>query len=129
MAKNDTMEITDFDAKPLTASQVMEMQRLYMDKLERNVVELAGTISKKFVSEPRQKVDKQSGEPVLLNGEYQYWPARSSVTLDFVGGNISIGVESDWFDDMQIGDRVLFTGRKGLSFGSVNDVFHSYVKL
>lgn len=128
MAKNE--QPIDFDQKPLTIADVQEQTRLYMEKITRNKIELAGVIRDKRVSQPKQKFDKQTGEPILnADGTPQFWDSYYYVTLAFEGGETSVAVEEKWFDNLFIGQRVLFEGHKGNRFGNVVDVFHNYILL
>jgi hypothetical protein len=129
MAKN-TEVLEDHDGKVMTPEMVYEMQRQYMKKISTNEVRLAGIVRSKEETAGKPKVDRKTNEPVLDdNGQQEYWDGFKSVTIAFEGGETRIDVHSDWFDQIVIGERVLFEGSKGLKWGKVNDVYHSMTVL
>ncbi|MDD3506639.1 MAG: hypothetical protein PHX65_08865 [Sulfurimonas sp.] len=131
MAKdNNVNEIKDFGSKPLTIEDVQEQTRIYMERISTNKVAIAGVVRDKRVSEPKMKIDKKTNEPILNeDGSPAYWSPYYSVTIAFEGGEMPLNVKSDWFESLEVGDRVLFEGCKGLSFGRIDDVFHKYTIL
>lgn len=133
MAK-ETTDLMDYDTKPLTQADVMEQTRLYMEKYNTNDVRIAGDIRSKYLGEAKQKMSRDAegkytipvfsddGSPVLKE------PYRS-VTIAFNGGEMSIAVSAEMFENVDIGKRYLFEGVKGVSFGSVQDIFHRCFQL
>lgn len=131
MAKdNNSNEIQDFGSVPLTIADVQEQTRIYIERISTNKVAIAGVIREKRVSEPKMKIDKKTNEIILgEDGLPQYWSPYYSVTIAFEGGELPLNVKSDWYESLEIGNRVLFEGCKGLSFGRIDDVFHKYTIL
>lgn len=120
----------DYDMKPLTVADVQEQTRIYMERMNTNVVKIAGTVTAKRKSEPRPKIDKKTNEHLLNeDGSPAFWSPYYYVALAFHGGEIDVQVQDDWYADINVGDNVLFTGRKGLRFGSINDVYHNFTIL
>lgn len=128
--KNDLLEVEDFGSKPLTIADIQEQTRIYIERISTNKVAIAGVIREKRVSEPKIKIDKKTNE-VILNedGSPAYWSPYYSVTIAFEGGEISLNIKPDWYESLDVGNRVLFEGVKGLSFGRIDDVFHKYTVL
>jgi len=128
--KNDLLEIEDFGTKPLTIADIQEQTRIYMERISTNKVAIAGVIREKRVSEPKIKIDKKTNEVILSeDGSPAYWSPYYSVTIAFEGGEISLNIKPDWYESLDVGNRVLFEGIKGLSFGRIDDVFHKYTVL
>lgn len=125
----------DFDAKPLTISDIQEQTRIYMERMTTNKVLLAGAVRGRRVTEPKLKykrgLDGRYTDEMVLdeNGFAQYWASKYYVSLAFEGGEIDLLVERDWYDNLNIGSRVLFEGAKGTKFGNVQDIYHSYTIL
>lgn len=132
MAKDinsENEELKDF-SKPLTAQDVEEQMRIYMERLTTNTVRIAGVVRALNVSTPKQKFDKQTKEPVLNElGEPTFWDSYYYATIAFEGGELDIQIKDDWFHNLVLGNRVLFEGVKGLKFAKVQDIFHSYTVL
>lgn len=122
--------IKDYDSKPLTIADVQEQTRIYIERICTNKVSLAGVVRGKNISEPKPKIDKKSGEHILGDdGSPAYWSPYHYVTIAFEGGELDVQVEAEWHMSLQMGNRVLFDGCKGLKFGKVADVFHTYTIL
>ena len=120
----------DYDTKPLTVADIQEQTRIYMDRLNTNKVSIAGTIISKRVSDLKPKIDKKTVEHITNeDGSPAFWSPYYSVTIAFKGGETSINVLEAWYPLLEFGQDVLFEGRKGLSFGNISDVFHSYTIL
>lgn len=123
-------DIKDFDKVPTSVADVEEITRKYMEKISKNEINLAGLVRAKNQSQPKPKVDKQTKEPIFNeDGSPSYWSSYFYVVLAFEGGELDVQVDEKWFNELQIGMRVLFIGAKGLKFGKIQDVFHSYVIL
>jgi hypothetical protein len=117
-------------SKPLTIEDVHEQTRLYMERLTRNKVEIAGVIRGKNKSEPKPKIDKKTNEPIFNDdGTPAFWAPYHYVTLAFEGGELEIPVDVDMYNGLDIGMRVLMEGVKGLKFGKVQDNFFKYTVL
>lgn len=126
--KEDT--IKDYDSKPLTIADVQEQTRIYLERISTNRVSLAGVVRGKNISEPKPKIDKRSGDFILNDdGSQAYWSPYHYVSIAFEGGELDVQVEAEWYASLQVGNRVLFDGCKGIKFGKVADVFHSYTVL
>ena len=126
MGKEVNNTAMDFDSKPLTIADVQEQTRIYMERMNTNKVLIAGSITSKRKSDPKPKIDKKTNEQMFNeDGSPAFWSPYYYVILAFQGGEISVNVLDDWYAELQIGQNVLFEGRKGLSFGNVADVFHT----
>lgn len=120
----------DYDTKPLTVADIQEQTRIYMERLNTNKVQIAGCVAGKRKSEPKPKIDKKTNEHILNeDGSPAFWSPYYYVVLAFQGGEMSVQVQDDWYEVLQVGQNVLFEGRKGLSFGDVRDVFHTFTIL
>ena len=135
MAKTEN-ELKDLTKAPLlTIEDVQREQMALMRKLTANEVRLAGTIRGLRVSEGKQRFKKDdkgnyTDEPVLDDqGNVQFWANKYYVTLAFEGGELDILVSEDSYNNLQMGNRVLFEGSKGTRFGQVQDIFHSHTVL
>lgn len=132
---NEKNQGIDFDSKPLTIADVHEQTRIYMERISTNKVQIAGKVTDMRKTEPKMKYKKDkdgknTDEPLLdENGHAQFWDSRHYVALAFEGGQLDIQIKPDWATSITVGNRVLFEGVKGLNFGSVQDVFHSYTIL
>lgn len=122
--------ITDYDKVPTSVADVEEITRRYMEKISKNEIQLAGIVRAKNQSQPKQKFDKKTSEPIFNDdGSPAFWGSYFYVVLAFEGGELDVQIDEKWFNDLEIGKRVLFTGAKGLKFGKIQDVFHGYVIL
>lgn len=116
--------------QPLTAQDIQEQMRLYMERLTTNSVRVAGVIRALNVSKPKQKFDKQTNEPLLDEGGNPiFWDSYYYATIAFEGGELDVQILVDWYDNLKLGSRVLFEGVKGIKFGKVHDIFHTYTVL
>jgi hypothetical protein len=128
-------DIKDFGTKPLTLEDVQEQTRIYMEKYIMNSVRIAGTVVSVKEGEPKPKFKKDDkGEYTtehLLDseGNIQFWETSYSANITFDGGELYVRVTKNMFDSLILGSRYLFTGIKGLSYGSIQDKFHSCIKL
>ena len=130
MAKIKQGQDLDFDKNPTESVESEQAKMLkFMKTYNANEVKLAGTVRSTYVSDPKQKFDKKTNEPILdENGMPTYWEPYRSVTIAFEGGELQVNVQKDMFETMIVGQRYLFEGVKGLNFGKVEDVFHTAVK-
>ena len=127
---NPKKQDKNFDEVPMTQEQYQEHMRKYMQRWNMNEVRLAGTVRSTFISEPKMKVDRKTNEPILgEDGQPTYWDSFRSVTVAFDGGEVSINLSKDIFETMVVGQRYLFEGVKGMSFGRVDDIYHSVTML
>ena len=121
-------QVQDYDV-PKDAQGMQEQMALYMEQYNRNVVELAGKVISKNEGEAKPKIDKKTGEPVVVDGIPQFWEPFRSCEVIFEGGSININLDAKNFDNVVVGKRYLFCGVMGLSFGRVQPVFHSITGL
>ncbi|MFA6195643.1 MAG: hypothetical protein WC656_03250 [Sulfurimonas sp.] len=135
MAKdnNATPEI-NFDTPVLTIADVQEQTRLYMEKTSRNVVEIAGLITGKRKTEPQPRMKKVDGkytdiQEINEDGSPKFWDSRYYISLAFEGGEIDVSIIKEWDESLDIGTRILLSGRKGTKFGSIQDIYSKYTIL
>ncbi len=125
---------TNFDAPVLTIADVQEQTRLYMERISKNSIELAGIISGKRKTEPQPRMKRVDGkytdiQEVNEDGSPKFWDSRFYITLAFEGGAIDVSITKEWDADLEIGTRILLSGRKGINFGTVQDIYSKYTIL
>ena len=123
MAKDTTenQELPNFDNPKASANEMM----LFMRKYNRNEINLAGTVTLLEVSNPSPKIDKKTNAPVLSeDGTPQFWDPFYTVSISFEGGMTRLNLSQLLFQKLKQGDRYLFKGSMGQSFGKVQPVFH-----
>lgn len=124
----------DFDAKPLTIADVQEQTRIYLERISTNKILIAGIVRDKRKTEPKIKMKRVDGkytdEPILDDdGQVQYWDPKYYITIAFEGGELDLLVELSWYSSLNVGNRALFEGHKGVKYGNVQDIYTNYTVL
>jgi hypothetical protein len=118
-------------SKPLLTMEDVHAEIARIQALQTtNSVRVAGIVRSLNVSNPRQRFDKQTKEPILdESGQPMFWSPYYYATIAFEGGELDINLKEDMFNELVLGKRYLFDGCKGLNFGKVQDQFHSVTVL
>jgi len=124
----------DFDAKPLTIADVQEQTRIYLERISTNKILIAGIVRDKRKTEPKIKMKRVDGkytdEPIFdEDGQFQYWDPKYYITIAFEGGELDLLVELSWYSSLNVGNRALFEGHKGVKYGNVQDIYTNYTVL
>ncbi|MDD2358678.1 MAG: hypothetical protein PHX13_12280 [Thiovulaceae bacterium] len=127
---DDGVELKDM-SKPLLTMEDVHAEIARIQALQTtNSVRVAGIVRALNVSNPKQRFDKQTKEPILDEaGQPMFWAPYYYATIAFQGGELDINLKEDMFNELVLGKRYLFEGCKGLSFGKVQDQFHSVTVL
>ncbi|MDT8339113.1 MAG: hypothetical protein RQ763_07930 [Sulfurimonas sp.] len=131
-AVNDNEQ--DFDTKPLTIADVQEQTRIYLERISTNKISIAGIVREKRKTDPKMKMKRVDGkytdEPVLdENGQAQFWEPKYYLNIAFEGGELDLPIEASWYNSLDVGNRALFDGHKGVKFGNVQDIYTHYTVL
>ena len=109
-------KIEDKDVSPqMTMEEMKNEMKAYQLKLNRNIVELAGSIAEKSQTTPKPIM--RDGQEVINEetGEIRFYPVNYSIKISFDGGLKEIPVSEDWFNSLKMdGTRYMFTGRLAL---------------
>lgn len=119
----------DFDIAPTSVEDEHERMRAFMARYNTNTVAIAGVVRSKFIGDSKPKIDKKTNDQIIVDGTPQFWEPFRSVTIAFEGGEMDINLSEDMFDNVQEGERYIFQGNKGLSYGRVQDKFHNIIKV
>lgn len=102
------------EQKDALFAEFMEQQeaanRVKREKLNLSAFQYGGTLMSVEMSNPQPKLDRTTKEPILVNGQPQFWDAIYFCELAHLGSSRKFVVPLDLGKDLQKGNDYLFEG-------------------